>query len=100
VWEYEEGHTVKTDEERQHILQVAQHSRQTAALLCKRVRAQQALVQHELSNLAKRRHGLHELLDQLRKIRGTFHYARAQQHDREVAALINILQRMPLSSQF
>ena len=90
---------MKTDEEGQHILQVAQDRRQTAALLCQQVRAQQALVQHELSNLAKRRRGLQELLDQLRKIRGAFRYAHARRHDREVAALINILQRLPLSSQ-
>jgi len=91
--------TDKTDKERQHILQVAQRRRQTAALLCKRVRAQQVLVQHELSNLAKCRRGLQELLDQLRKIRGACRYTH-RPHDREVAALINILQRMPLSRQF
>jgi hypothetical protein len=51
-----------------------------------------------MSNLAKRMDGLHELLDQLRKSRGVGRYARARQHDREVAALINILQRLPVSS--
>ena len=88
-----------THKEGQAILQVAQDRCQTAALLCWRVRAQRVLVQRELSKLTKRLLGLHELLDQLRKSRGVSRYAHARQHDREVAALINILQRLPVSSR-
>jgi hypothetical protein len=93
VWEYEEGHTVKTDEEWGHIRQAAQHRRQTATFLCQRVKAQ-------LDQLAKRRYRLRESLAQLRKLQRALRYAQAGQHDRETAALINILQRMSMSSQF
>ena len=91
---------MKTDEEARHISQVAKHRCQTAKFLCEQVRTKRALVTHELSKLADRRHRLKESLDQLRKMRRAFRYAHERKRDREVAALINILQLMPLSSQF
>ena len=87
VWEHEEGHTVKTDEEWRRIRQTTQHTCQTAAFLRQCVRAQ-------LAQLAQRRYRLRESLTQLRKLHGAYRDAQAQQHDRETAALINILQRM------
>ena len=90
---------MKTHDEGQAILQVAQNRCQTASLLCWRVQAQRELVQHELSNLSKRLRVLREMLDQLRESRGVWSYAPARQHDREVVALINILQRLPVSSR-
>src|SRR5215475_6864075 len=93
VWEspcgkYEEGHTVKTNEPGQHIFQVAQHRRQTAAFLCQRVRTQ-------LDQLANRQRRLQALLDQLRTIKRACRAPHARQYSREVAALLDILQRMP-----
>jgi hypothetical protein len=99
MWEYGEGHAVKTDEEAQNIRQVAKHRRQTAELLCQQMRAKRVLVRHELSKLAEQRRRLKESLDQLRKMRRAFHYTHGQKRDREVAALVNILRSMPLSSQ-
>src|SRR5262245_39460138 len=95
MWEDEEGHTVKTEKEGQHIRHIAQTSRRTAAWLCTHVRAQQALVQHELLTLAKRQRCLQESLDQLRKSLGACRSAQTRQQDRAVTALINLLQRMP-----
>ena len=92
MWECEEGHTVKTDKEWQHIRQVARHRSQTATFLCQRMQAQTA-------QLAERQYRLQALLYQLRKITRAFRDAHARQRDRETAALINILQRMSVSNQ-
>jgi hypothetical protein len=90
---------VKTDEEAQHIRQVAKHRCQTAEFLCEQLRAKRVLVMHELFKLDERRRRLQESLDQLCKIKRAFRYAHTQKRDREVAALINILRLMPVSSQ-
>jgi hypothetical protein len=91
--------TVKTDEEAQHIRQVAKHRRQTTALLCQQMRAKRALVRHELSKLAEHRRRLKESVDQLCKMRRAFNHAHTQKHAREVAALVDILRLMPFNSQ-
>ena len=92
MWEYEEGRTVKTDEKWQRIRQTAQNRCQTAAFLCQRVQAQ-------LAQLAERRYRLQESLIRLRQLNRAYRGAQVQQHDRETAALIDILWRMSVSSQ-
>ncbi len=82
---------MKTDEKWRCIRQAAQHRRRTAAFLCRRVKAQ-------LTQLAERRYRLQESLTRLRKLNRAGRGAPAQ-HDRETAALINILQRMSVNSQ-
>ena len=83
---------MKTDEERQHIRQVAVYLRQTAARLCKSVREHRTSARDNLDQLAVHRYRLRELVYQLGKIQKEYRYIKAASRKKEIAALVSCLQ--------